>query len=73
MRVPLFTDGVPDPSVGFPFPSPFDTIPQALGAGLQTEVAALRIGKGGFLLLPTELDPQLGDAYRRNGDAYAPS
>ena len=64
-RVPLFTDGVPDPSVGFPFPSPFDTIPQALGAGLQTEVAALRIGKGGFVLLPTELDPQRGDAYRR--------
>jgi hypothetical protein len=64
VRVALFTGGVRDPSVGFPFPPPFDGIPQALGADLRTEVGALRIGKGGFALVPTELDPQRGSVYR---------
>lgn len=63
-RRSLFTDGVPDPSIGFPFPPPFDVIPQALGEQIQTEVGALRIGKGSFALIPTELDPQIGTAYR---------
>jgi hypothetical protein len=64
VRRSLYTNGVPDPSVGFPFPPPFDAIPQALGEDLQTEVGALRIGAGSFAIVPTELDPQIGEAYR---------
>jgi hypothetical protein len=63
-RRPLFTGGVPDPSVGFPFPPPFDPIPQALGADVQTEVGALRIGPASVALVPSELDPQIGFRYR---------
>jgi hypothetical protein len=63
-RRTLFTDGVADPSVGFPFPPPFDPIPQALGEDIQTEVGALRIGEGSVALVPTELDPQIGNTYR---------
>jgi hypothetical protein len=63
-RRALYTDGVPDPSVGFPFPPPFDPIPQALGEDIQTEVGALRIGPASVALVPTELDPQIGFGYR---------
>lgn len=63
-RRPLFTDGVPDASIGFPFPPPFDPIPQALGEDLHTEVGALRIGRASVALVPTELDPQIGFGYR---------
>jgi hypothetical protein len=64
VRRSLFTDGVPDLSVGFPFPPPFDPIPQALGEDIHTEVGALRIGHGSFALVPGELDPQIGATYR---------
>lgn len=60
----LYTDGVPDSSVGFPFPPPFDVIPQALGEDLQTEVGVARIGDVGLIVVPTELDPQIGMQYR---------
>jgi hypothetical protein len=63
-RRSLFTDGVPDPSVGFPFPPPFDVIPQALGEDVHTEVGAFRINQGSFGVIPTELDPQIGETYR---------
>jgi hypothetical protein len=64
VRRELFTGGVPDPSVGFPFPPPFDVIPQALGEDIQTEVSVLRIGSGQMAVVPTELDPQIGFDYR---------
>lgn len=64
VRRSLFTNGVPDDSVGFPFPPPFDGIPQALGEDIQTEVSVLRIGKGAIAVVPTELDPQIGATYR---------
>jgi hypothetical protein len=60
----LYTDGVPDPSVGFPFPPPFDPIPQALGEDLHTEVGAFRINEASFAVVPNELDPQIGETYR---------
>jgi hypothetical protein len=60
----LFTNGVPDPSVGFPFPPPFNPIPQALGEDLQTEVGAFRINEASFAVVPSELDPQIGETYR---------
>jgi len=60
----LFTNGVPDPSVGFPFPPPFDPIPQALGEDIQTEVGAFRINEASFAVVPSELDPQIGETYR---------
>ncbi len=60
----LVTDGAPDDSVGFPFPAPFDGLPQALGEDLTTEVAAFRINEGSFAVVPTELDPQIGELYR---------
>jgi hypothetical protein len=63
-RRSLFTNGVADPSVGFPFPPPFDPIPQALGSDIHTEVGALRIGDASVALVPTELDPQIGAGYR---------
>jgi hypothetical protein len=64
VRRTLFTGGEPDTSVEFPFPPPFDTIPQAAGADLQTEVGALRIGDASFAVVPGELDPQIGELYR---------
>ncbi|MBW2400848.1 MAG: hypothetical protein JRG80_16500 [Deltaproteobacteria bacterium] len=63
-RLSLFTDGVPDDSVGFPFPAPFDTIPQALGEDLHTEVSAFTINEASFAVVPSELDPQIGESYR---------
>jgi hypothetical protein len=63
-RRELFTNGVPDPSVGFPFPAPFDVIPQALGEDIQTEVAVIKINGGSMAVVPTELDPQIGETYR---------
>jgi len=65
VRRSLFTDGVPDDSVGFPFLPPFDVIPQALGEDLHTEVSAVRIGKGAIAVVPSELDPQIGATYRQ--------
>lgn len=61
----LYTDGVPDESVGFPFPPPFNEIPQALGEDLHTEVGAARIGDAGLIVVPSELDPQIGQQYRQ--------
>jgi hypothetical protein len=60
----LFTNGVPDDSVGFPYPSPFESIPQALGEDLHTEVSAFRINEASFAVVPSELDPQIGERYR---------
>jgi hypothetical protein len=60
----LFTNGEPDAAVGFPFPPPFDPIPQALGEDLHTEVGVARIGDAGLIVVPTELDPQIGMQYR---------
>jgi Neutral/alkaline non-lysosomal ceramidase, N-terminal len=64
VRRSLFTNGVPDSSIGFPFPPPFDILPQALGADIHTEVGAFRIGPASVALVPTELDPQIGFGYR---------
>jgi hypothetical protein len=64
VRRSLYTDGVPDPSVGFPYPPPFDGIPLALGEDIQTEVSAVRIGNAAIAVVPTELDPQIGSGYR---------
>jgi len=69
VRRSLFTNGVPDPSVGFPFQPPFDAIPQALGEDVHTEVSAVRIGEGGFAVTPGELDPQIGNGYRASLEA----
>ena len=63
-RLTLFTGGVPDDSVGFPFPPPFDVIPQALGEDIHTEVSAFRINEASFAVVPSELDPQIGETYR---------
>ena len=63
-RLGLFTNGVPDDSIGFPFPPPFDVIPQALGEDLHTEVGVIRINKASFAVVPSELDPQIGETYR---------
>jgi hypothetical protein len=63
-RLNLFTDGVPDNSVGFPFPEPFESIPQALGEDLHTEVGAIRINGASIAVVPSELDPQIGEGYR---------
>jgi len=60
----LFTNGVPDDSVGFPYPPPFDAIPQALGEDIHTEVGVFRINEASFAVVPTELDPQIGETYR---------
>ena len=60
----LFTGGAPDESVGFPFPAPFDVIPQALGEDLGTEVGGFRINEASFAVVPSELDPQIGELYR---------
>jgi hypothetical protein len=60
----LFTNEVLDTSVGFPYPQPFDVIPQALGEDLGTEVGAFRINEGSFAVVPSELDPQIGEGYR---------
>jgi hypothetical protein len=60
----LYTNGVPDPSVGFPYPPPFDPIPQALGEDLHSEVGAFRINDASFAVVPSELDPQIGETYR---------
>ncbi len=60
----LFTDGQPDPSVGFPFPPPFDVLPQALGEDLHTEAGVARVGDAGMIVVPTEIDPQIAMQYR---------
>jgi hypothetical protein len=64
VRRTLYTNGVEDGSVGFPFPPPFHVIPQALGEDLQTEVSVLRVGKGQMAVVPTEIDPQIANQYR---------
>jgi len=63
-RSSLFTDGVVDDTVGNPFPPPFTPIPQALGEDLHTEVGVFRINEGSFAVVPSELDPQIGETYR---------
>lgn len=63
-RRSLYTDGEVDNRNGFPYPPPFNGIPQALGEDLQTEVGAMRIGNASFAVVPAELDPQTGDIYR---------
>jgi hypothetical protein len=63
-RLSLYTNGVPDDTIGFPFPPPFDSIPQALGEDLHTEVAAFTINEASFAVVPSELDPQIGETYR---------
>lgn len=60
-RLDLYTDGSIDNSVGFPYPFP---IPQALGEDVRTEVGAFRINEASFAVVPTELDPQIGETYR---------
>lgn len=61
----LFTDGEPDPSVGFPLAPPFDAIPQALGEDLHTEAGVARLGDAGLIVVPTEIDPQIAMQYRQ--------
>ncbi len=63
-RLGLFTDGELDDSVGFPYPPPFDSIPQALGEDLHTEVGAFALNRASFAVVPSELDPQIGEQYR---------
>lgn len=63
-RLDLYTNGVPDDSVGFPYPPPFNGIPLALGEDLQTEVGAFTINEASFAVVPSELDPQIGETYR---------
>lgn len=60
----LYTDGLPVSGLDHPLPPPGDWIPQATGEDLHTEVGAFRIGEASFGVLPTELDPQIGNAYR---------
>jgi len=62
-RRQLYTDGVPDPSIGT-LPPPADFLPAAAGEDLLTEVSAVQIGKGAFAVVPDELDPQIGFGYR---------
>lgn len=64
-RRSLYTNGAPDSSVGFPFPPPFDTLPQALGEDVQTEVGVLRIGEASVAIVPTRVDPQISELYRQ--------
>jgi hypothetical protein len=73
VRRMLFTNGAPDDSVGFPYPPPFDGIPQALGEDIQSEVGAIQIGKAGIAVVPTELDPQIGFDYRAQLEAKGAS
>jgi hypothetical protein len=62
-RRTLFTNGVPDPSIGT-LPPPADFLPAAAGEDVHTEVAAVRIGRGAIAVVPDELDPQIGFTYR---------
>ena len=62
-RRQLFTNGIPDPSIGT-LPPPADFLPAAAGEDLHTEVSALRIGQGAIAVVPNELDPQIGFSYR---------
>jgi hypothetical protein len=62
-RRQLFTNGVPDPSIGT-LPPPADFLPAAAGEDLHTEVSAVRIGQGALAVVPDELDPQIGFGYR---------
>ncbi len=63
-RRSLYTAGEPDRSIGNPYESPYNWIPQSLGEDVHTEVSAIRIGNASFAVVPTELDPQIGDMYR---------
>ena len=62
-RAQLFTNGVPDPSIGT-LPPPADFLPAATGEDLHTEVSVVSIGKGAIAVVPDELDPQIGFTYR---------
>ena len=39
-------------------------IPQALGEDIHTEVGAFTINDASFAVVPSELDPQIGETYR---------
>ncbi len=54
----LFTNGAQDNSVGFPFPPPFDSIPQSLGEDLRTEVGAFRINEASFAVFRASSTPR---------------
>ncbi len=60
----LYTDGEPDRGTTRPYPDPYTWIPQATGEDLHTEVSAFRVGNASFAVVPSELDPQIGDDYR---------
>ena len=63
-RLTLFTNGVPDTGLGFPYPPPFSTIPLATGEDIHTEIGAFTINEASFAVVPSELDPQIGETYR---------
>jgi hypothetical protein len=62
-RLELYTDGSPDPSIGT-LPPPADFLPMATGEDVRTEVSAFRINEASFAVVPSELDPQIGEVYR---------
>lgn len=62
-RRSLYTNGVPDPSIGT-LPPPADFLPASSGSDIHTEVGVLRIGMASLAIVPTELDPQIGEQYR---------
>ncbi len=62
-RRSLYTNGVPDSSVGT-LPPPADFLPASAGSDIHTEVGVLRIGLASLAIVPTELDPQIGEQYR---------
>ena len=62
-RRTLFTNGVPDPSIGT-LPPPADFLPAAAGEDIRTEVSALQVGDAAIVVVPDELDPQIGFTYR---------
>src|SRR5262245_7953039 len=63
VRRQLFTNGVPDPSIGT-LPPPADFLPAAAGEDIHSEASAVRIGRSAIAVVPVELDPQIGFGYR---------
>jgi hypothetical protein len=63
VRRQLFTNGVPDPSIGT-LPPPAAFLPAAAGEDLHTEASAVQIGRSAIAVVPVELDPQIGFGYR---------
>jgi len=58
-RLSLYTDGLPDTGVDYG-----SGLPLATGEDLHTEVGAFTINRASFAVVPTELDPQIGETYR---------